>query len=521
MPQQRGGIFDRLAATHTAASQARKPRGGDEGEPGSVGARPPRTASHASHGGGSSVSQGSRPKYVANTNPKPIPLRGRGLRERRTSGSFDVTRRSPKGGLDSVKAAADRVARELAEPPLASTTQLHASLPPGVGLPPGPDANGASRHDAAALASGSGSAPSSLPELEEEWWSRPSTADPESEAAVTAAAGAWIASRSESPRPEDPDELARRRSRPSALSDVFSSPMGSPIARAMRCSIATPVGSTPTASDRGDTNWMLMRQLEDTRNRLIELEEEQRQLIDSNIGTLGRAANPTCSTRASCTPSGSPGSPEVLGSPGVHRAGHRLGQSIWNWRISAEQEAENRSLREAIAIAQARNGELAARREAVETRSRLLEAENQRVAAALREQRGDISGAVAGAVGDGAHCRGKAFAFVPTSTSQEITGGAHKEEAVKRLLSANEHVERQLEHLLARNPRLQGVLAQRTNDGCAASPVQAKGEKGLSRLAGDDAAAGATESSPLAIGRRNSLPSTTMLMAVKDEDEDS
>lgn len=151
------------------------------------------------------------------------------------------------------------------------------------------------------------------------------------------------------------------------------------------CSIATPTSEATLDSSRaGYSTSQLQRQLQDTRHKLLALEVEQRKLIETSLGAL--AGTPEAGTNCQTFPLSEAGSPSA--SPGRSVAPEALdyigGLCLGPGRPDAERlKDENRLLREAVSMATIRNNELMARREAAETRSRLLESEIRHAAQAL------------------------------------------------------------------------------------------------------------------------------------------
>lgn len=151
------------------------------------------------------------------------------------------------------------------------------------------------------------------------------------------------------------------------------------------CSIATPTSEATLDSSRaGYCPAQLQRQLQDTRHKLLALEAEQRKLIETSLGAL--AGSPEAGTNCQTFPLSDAGSPSASPTRSVaaEAMDYLSGLCLGPGRPDADRlEDENRRLREAVSMAMIRNSELMARREAAETRSRLLESEIRNAAQAV------------------------------------------------------------------------------------------------------------------------------------------
>lgn len=253
------------------------------------------------------------------------------------------------------------------------------------------------------------------------------------------------------------------------------------------CSIATPrqatAPSTPTslvASDRGFDACReksgnatvnlgeFQRQLQETRDRLASVEAEQRRLISTSLGALlVKAASPGKLPSSSAFMENSPGSDaaelpaDTMMVPGADHTPPRMavdlttitspaGTASSNSRVhdTSRLEDENRLLREAIARANMKNSELAARREAAEARGKLLEEENRRAQEALHGGKRSPSQIITSQLG------------TPTLSASQSpaargTNPKAAAEAHQNLLDTSLEVERRLGDLLARRSHLQ------------------------------------------------------------------
>lgn len=214
------------------------------------------------------------------------------------------------------------------------------------------------------------------------------------------------------------------------------------------CSISTPVNTgrqTPVVTENGQFDFH--EQIQSTRSRLASLEAEQRQLIDTSLGALVKAA---C---AMSTPGKRDSLPSVSTFTCRASVGNGSGyESSFLTELPAETtmmlsqstdtnmerlEDENRLLREAISRARKKNDDIIAKCKEAETRSKLLQEENMCAAQKLSTETGAVSS---------------------TDEIDRVDDPTRKEAARRDLLHLSSTAGKALEDLFARRANLQAIL---------------------------------------------------------------